>query len=124
MFDQLFAGIATGFSQQFGGPFVDAQAIFPGVPVTDDGGRIVTPATPITKACKAQVCVPTEDMRADAGFIQKDMRIVVLSATLDGALDTSADVVIAAGPHAGRWDLQSATLDTAGIGWVCRGRKV
>jgi hypothetical protein len=124
VFDQVFAGIATSFSDTFGGPFADAQAIWPGVPVKDDGGSIVSPATPIQKPCKAQVCAPTEGMRADAGFLEKDMRIVVLSATLDGALDTSADVVIAAGPHAGRWDLQSALLDTAGIGWVCRGRKV
>lgn len=124
MFDQVFAGIATAFSQQFGAPFADATAIFPGVPTRDDGGRIVTPGTPVTKPCKAQVCAPTEEMRADANFIQKDMRIVVLAATLNGALDTSADVVVASGPHAGRWDLQSATLDTAGIGWVCRGRKL
>jgi hypothetical protein len=122
--DQIFAGIATGFAQQFGGPFADAVAVFPGVPGKDDGGRIVTPATPISRPCKAQVCAPSEAMRADAGFIQTDMRLIVLTATIDVPLDTSADVVISTGPHAGRWDLQSATLDTAGIGWVCHGRKL
>lgn len=124
MFDQVFAGIATSFSDVFGGPFADAQAIWPGVPVVDDGGRITTPATPIAKSCRAQVCAPTEAMRADAEFLQTDMRLVVLSATLEGPLDTSADIVIAAGPHAGRWELQTATLDTAGVAYTCRGRKL
>jgi len=124
MFDQLFAGIATGFSQQFGGPLQAATARWPGVPTIDAGGSIETPGVPVVKTCQVQVCAPTETMRADAGFLETDMRLVVLSATLDGALDTKASVVIASGKFAGTWELQSATLDTAGIGWVCRGRKV
>lgn len=124
MFDQLFAGIATGFSEQFGGPFQTATARWPGVPTRDSGGSITTPGSPVTKSCRVQVCAPTDAMRTDAGFIETDMRLVVLTASLDATLDTNARIVIASGRFAGTWELQSATLDTAGIGWVCRGRKV
>jgi hypothetical protein len=120
----MFAGLALGFSQQFGAPFADAVAVWPGVPEKDEGGSIVTPASPVTKPCKAQVSTPTQAMRLDAGFLETDMRLVVLSATLEGALDTEATVTVSSGPHAGAWSLQSVTRDTAGIGWVCRGRKV
>ena len=118
-----FGQIATGFSGVLGGPFAVAQAVWPGSPQRDNAGRITAPATPILKTCQAQVCQPTEQMRADADFLQTDMRVIVLAASLDGELDTSADVVIEAGPHAGRWDLQTVTLDSAGIGWTCRGRR-
>ncbi len=124
MFDQVFSDLAVGFSDAFGAPYVDATAVWKGTPVKDDGGSITEPGTPVTKTCKAQVSAPTEAMRADIGFLQTDMRLHVLSATLDGTLDTQADIVIASGKHAGTWDLQNATLDTAGIGWTCRGRKL
>jgi hypothetical protein len=124
MLDAIFANLATGFSQQFGAPFVDAVATWPGAPVTDDGGSIVTPGTPVLRTCKAQVSAPTEAMRADVGFVATDMRIHVLAATLDGTLDTEAQISIATGPHAGTWALHSVTRDTAGIGWTCRGRRV
>lgn len=123
MFDELFAGIAIGFADQFGAPYSDAVAKWPGIPTYDDGGSIVTPGDPVEKPCKAQVSAPTEAMRAEAGFLQTDMRLHVLSATLDGSLDAEAVIVVAAGPHAGAWELQTAMLDTAGIGWTCRGRR-
>jgi hypothetical protein len=62
----------------------------------------------------------TTEMRADAGFVQGDIRILLLG--LD-QVDTSAEVEILAGPHAGTWSIESATRDAAGIGWDCRGRK-
>ena len=66
-----------------------------------------------------------EAMRADAGFIATDMRLLVLAASLDGTLDTTARIEMSAGPYAGTtWTLHSATRDPAGIGWECRGRQV
>lgn len=94
MFDQLFANIATGFSEQFGGPFQAATARWQGAPTRDSGGSITTPGSPITKSCRVQVCAPADAMRADAGFIETDMRLVVLTASLDATLDTGARIII------------------------------
>lgn len=124
MLDQVFAGIARDFSSQFGGPFHDATAKWPGVPVKDDGGSITTPAAPVTSTCKVQVSQPDAAMRGDAGFVQTDMRLYVLAATLTGSIDTTTTITLASGPHAGTWEVQAAQKDTAGIGWACRGRKV
>lgn len=124
MFDQIFSDLATGFSDQFGAPYTDATANWPGTPTKDAGGSITDPGTPVSKACKAQVSRPTQAMREDAGFLQTDMRLHVLVASLDATLDTEAQIVIASGVHAGTWELQSVDLDSAGIGWTCRGRKI
>lgn len=124
MLDAVFADLAKGFSAQFGGPYVDAVARWPGAPVLDKGGSIVTPATPVEKACSAQVSAPTQAMRAEADYMATDMALHVLAGTLDGTLDTKARIVIASGVHAGTWELRSVTGDAAGLGWSCRGRLI
>ena len=124
MLNTIFANLATGFAAQFGAPFQDVIARWPGKASYDDGGSIVSPGTPVEKPCKAQFDAPTEAMRNDPGFLERDVRILLLSGTLDGPLDTSAKVFVEEGPHAGTWSLESATGDPAGIGWECRGRKV
>lgn len=100
--------------------FRDAEAIAPGAAVKDAGGSITTPATPTKTPCKAQGDVATREMRADADFVQGDIRIMVINI---GALDTTMRVRIASGPHAGLWALRSVTRDSAGVGWECRGRR-
>lgn len=120
---QAFADIALGFSAAFGGIYHDALAKWPGTPVTDDGGSITTPGTPIEITCSVQVDVVTEAMRQAEGFTDKDMRLLVLAATLDGDMDTSATVEVLDGPHAGSWSIDMADLDTMGSHWVCRGRR-
>jgi hypothetical protein len=124
MLDRTFAELAAGFSEQFGAPFHEATAVWPGTPAYDDGGSIVTPGTPVSDACKVQVSAPTEAMRGDAGFVATDMRLLVLAASLGAVLGTEAKIVIPAGIHAGSWELHSVTRDPAGIGWNCRGRRV
>jgi hypothetical protein len=119
-----FAGIAAGFAGTIGAPYFDATARWPGVPVKDTGGSITAPGTPVAKPCQAQVSEPTEAMRTELGFVQTDMRLHVLAATLDGVLATQTEVAVLAGPHTGTWVLQSVTRDAAGIGYTCRGRKV
>lgn len=119
MFAEAFGGLAAMFPTVF----PEAEAVWPGEPVYDDGGSIVSPAKDIVKTCRAQVSAPTEAMRADAGFIQTDMRLIVPLTSLAGKLDTSARVRVLSGPHAGTWELQSVNLDTAACGWTCRGRR-
>lgn len=121
---ETFAGIAAGFAAAVGGPFEDVTVRWPGIPTRDAGGSITSPATPVAKTCKAQFDIVTEAMRTDPAFLEKDVRILVLAATLDGMLDTSVKVVVATGPNAGTWSIETCNRDSVGIGWECRARKV
>lgn len=124
MFSETFAALATGFAAQFGAPFSDVTATWPGTATYDTGGSITAAGTPIAKPCKAQFDAATQAMRAAEGFLETDVRILVLAATLDGVLDSAARIVVALGQYAGTWALLSCTRDPAGIGYEARGRKV
>lgn len=122
MLDQLFANLATGFAAQFGAPFGDAVATWPGTATFDTGGSITAAGTPVSLACKAQFDAPTQAMRATEGFMETDARIIVLA--FSATLDTKARIVVASGANAGTWELLSVVRDPAGIGYECRGRKL
>ncbi len=119
MFDAAFASLATSFSNMAGGPFVDAVAIWPGTPTYDAGGSILTPGTPASYACKAQFDAPTQQMRAAEGFLQTDVRILVLAASIGRMLDTEATITA----NGETWALLSCQRDPAGVGFECAGRK-
>lgn len=119
---EAFAGIAVAFSAAGLGPYHSSVARWPGVPVYDDGGSILTPGTPIAKACMCQVDAATEKMRAEVGYVDKDVALLVLVATIDRELDTDATVEVTAGPNAGSYSVQSASKDSMGSHWLCRGR--
>lgn len=57
MLDDAFAEIAGLVSEAVGGPYHAATLTYPGTPVKDDGGSIITPGTTVVVACKAQVSV-------------------------------------------------------------------
>lgn len=120
---QAFADIALGVSAAMGGPYHPALARWPGVAVYDDGGSIVQPGVPVEKFCQVQVDAATESMRASEGYTDRDMRLLVLAATLDGDMDTSATVEVLEGPHAGPWMVSGVDRDPAGVYWECRGRR-
>lgn len=120
---QAFADIAAGFTAAGLGAFHDATASWPGTATHDSGGSIATPGTPVEKSCQAQVDVATEAMRASEGFVDGDVRILVLAATLDGDLDTDATITVADGPHEGSWRVASVSRDPAGVYWEARGRR-
>lgn len=124
MFDAAFNNLATAFSNMAGGPFVEAVATWPGTPVYDDGGSIVTPGTPISYACRAQFDAPTQQMRAAEDFLQTDVRILVLAKSIAVPLDTEAQIVVADGPNEGTWALITCQRDPVAIGFECRGRRV
>jgi hypothetical protein len=117
-----FAEIAASFSAAGLGAFYDAAAKWPGSATYDEGGSIETPGTPVEKTCQVQVDAVTDAMRAE-GYVDGDMRLLVLAATLDGSLDTEAVIEVDAGPHAGQWMIASVTRDPCGVYWECRGRK-
>lgn len=120
MLTGVFGSIAVAVSDAFGGPFHSAVARWPGVPVLDDGGSIVTPGTPVEVSCRCQVDVAGEAMRAEAGYRDRDVALIVIG---DVALDTDATVEVTAGPSAGVWSVQSVSRDAAGSHWVARGRR-
>lgn len=118
-----FAEIASGFTDSANGPFVAAKVLTNAPPVLDDGGSIVTPGALTERDCLVQADYAGEAMRADAGFADGDIRILVLSATLSGAITTDDRVRITTGPFAGLWSVQSVSRDPAAIGWELRGRR-
>ncbi|MAN86435.1 MAG: hypothetical protein CL555_06100 [Algoriphagus sp.] len=121
MFDAAFASIAVGFADRFGAPFVDAVAWWPGTPVKDAGGSIISPGTPVEVACKAQFDAPTIAMRQAEGFTEQDARILVLG--FSATLDDKAEIRVASGDNAGQWRLLTVTRDPAGVGYECRARR-
>lgn len=117
-----FARIAARVSKRHGGPFHDARVLTVAAPVYDDGGSIVTPGMPVERPCMVQVDAVTEAMRSEAGFTDRDVRLLVIS--LDGELDTDARVAVDKGPHVGTYSVQSVGTESFGIYAECRGRPV
>lgn len=124
MLGNVFADLAAGFAERFGAPFGDAVATWQGTPTKDAGGSITAPGVPASYPCKAQFDAATHSMRQAEGFLENDVRIIVLAATLTPVLDSAAVITVASGEYAGTWALLSVVRDPAGIGYECRGRKV
>jgi len=121
VFDAAFASIAVGFAERFGAPFVDAVAWWPGTPVKDAGGSIISPGTPGEAPVKAQFDAPTIAMRQAEGFTEQDARVLVLA--FDAALNDKAEIHVASGDNAGEWRLLTVTRDPGGVGYECRARR-
>lgn len=129
MFAARFASIAGAVAARYGGPFHAGVLHWPGEPVYDDGGSIVTPGVPFEIPCSVQIDSVTEAMRAEAGFTDKDVRLIVLAPGLTRPVDSDAEVEVLPGPnvpalHAGRWSIQSETQDVLGCAYDGRGRRV
>lgn len=118
-----FATVAQSVSAMFGGPYYDAIIRSPGQPVYDDGGSIITPGTPTSRICQAQVDVVMQDMRSDVGFTDGDVRILVLADTLEGAVSLDDSIELLGGSHIGTWQIQSISIDPFGIYYELRGRR-
>jgi hypothetical protein len=118
-----FADIGLAFSAVFGGPYHDARTIEQTAPVYDDGGSIITPGGVVHRTCSVQIDLVTTDMRNDPKFVEKDVRFIVLAATLTGTLGTDAMIEVLAGPHAGLWSVSSLERDPVAAGWVGTGRR-
>jgi hypothetical protein len=118
-----FATVAQSVSAMFGGPYYDAIIRRQGDAVYDDGGSIVTPGTPISRICQAQVDVATQDMRNEVGFTDGDVRILVLANTLAGAVTLDDSIELLGGAHIGTWQIQSISADPFNIYYELRGRR-
>jgi len=118
------AGIALAVSAEYGAGYWPAVAKTETAPTFDAGGSIVAPGQSVERQCSVQVDSVTEAMRAQDGFTEGDVRLLVLTGTLAGILDTSARISVAAGPHAGEYSVESVTKDVAGTHYDCRGRRL
>lgn len=122
MLADRFASIAGAVSARFGGPYHAARLIWPGTPVEDAGGSIITPGTPVIVDCQAQIDVCTEAMRLEAGYTDRDMRMLILAPGLSRPVDSDATLEVLAGPHTGQWSIAGASFDTMGFAFDGRGR--
>lgn len=118
-----FAEIGLAFSTAFGGPFHPARTLEQVAPVFDDGGSIVTPGTVAHRNCSVQIDVANTDMRQADGFIQTDVRFIVLASTLEGSLNTAARIEVLDGPFVGVWMVSNLVRDPVSAGWVGTGRR-
>lgn len=75
------------------------------------------------RGCRAQVDAATERMRQQPDFAATDRAIFILTNTLEGELNSDAEVVVHAGPYAGtRWKVADPIdRDPCGAYWRCRG---
>lgn len=118
-----FADIGMAFSAAFGGPYHRAQTIEQTAAAYDQGGSIITPGRVVHRTCMVQVDSATDAMRRAEGFVDTDVRFIVLAATLEGALGTDARIQVLEGPHAGVWSVSSLERDSVAAGWVGVGRR-
>ena len=119
---QVYAQRAAFVSQVYGGPYYDALVHSPGEAVYDDGGSIVTAGTASVRTCQAQVDSVTQDMRRDEGFVDGDVRILVLTVTLTATITTDDQIEILGGANRGRFMVQSVSRDPFGVYYELRGR--
>lgn len=75
------------------------------------------------RPCRAQVDAATERMRQEPDFATTDRAIFILAETLEGGLNSDAEVVVSGGPYAGtRWKVADPIdRDPCGAYWRCRG---
>lgn len=123
MLAAAFAGIAERMSAAMGGPYHTSVVHSETAPVFDDGGSIVTPGTPIARDCLCQVDVATQAMRQADGFVDTDVRLLVLTTSLEGPLLVGQRVEVTAGPGAGTYSVLSAVRDPLGVAWDCRAKR-
>jgi hypothetical protein len=120
--DAAFRQIAGAVSAAVGGPYHAATLTYPGTPVFDDGGSIISPGTPVEVSCRVQVDSVTEAMRQAEGFLERDVRILILGPDM---LTTEPDLSISAGPFSGQsYSLITVQRDPLAFGWECRARAV
>jgi hypothetical protein len=116
MLNNAFAGFARAISSAMGGPYQEATLERRAAPQFDDGGSIIAPGALETSACLVQIDDLTRDMRADADFVEGDVRLIILADGLEFVPNTDSKVA--------GYSIRSVSSDPMGIGYVCRGRPV
>ncbi len=116
------SSIAIGISRRLGAGFWPGVVISSSGASFDNGGSITSPGIAIERDCFVQLDEATSEMRRAEGYAEGDVRLLVLSGSLSGALSPDMRVRISDGPHVGFYSIRSAILDVAASHWDCRGR--
>lgn len=123
MLAERFAGVARAVSARFGGPYHPGKLVWQGEAEEDGGGSIVSPGEPVEHDCSVQIDNVTEAMRLEAGYTDKDVRLIILAPGLGRPVDTDAALEVLAGPHIGSYTIAGQSLDTLGFAYDGRGRQ-
>jgi hypothetical protein len=117
----LLDGEISGlFGTVFGGLYLPGTLTRVGLIPDGEGGGTTSESS---QACRVQVDACTEAMRAQAGYTERDVRILILQHGIAGGdLDTDCAVTVNSGRHAGRkFNIMWHTQDPASSYWECRG---
>ncbi|WP_426163093.1 hypothetical protein [Sandarakinorhabdus sp. DWP1-3-1] len=114
----LGGGLAQIFGAAFGSIYLPATLHRRQAPTYDAGGSVVAGAGFADVSCRAQVEAAGYAMRSAEGFVDGDVRILILSATLAGAVTTDDEVTVSGK----RWLIASVASDPAASYWDLRGR--
>lgn len=116
----LNGGGAALFGELFAGTYLPAT-----IAGTDSetmvAGKLQRVAA-VPRECRVQVDSATERMRSAEGFTEMDRAIYVLSASLEGDIDTGAEITVLDGAYAGvAFRVASVDRDPVAAYWLCRG---
>ncbi|WP_375194650.1 hypothetical protein [Sphingobium sp.] len=116
----LDGGIEAIFGTAFGGLFLPGTLHRDGTePIFDAEGNITGYEGGEGIPCRLQIDGATYAMRQSDGYVDGDVRIIILSAGLGVEVTTDMQVT----GRGQRWMIASAERDAAASHWICRGRK-
>lgn len=101
----------------FGSIYPDGSLVR--IVTTEDAGGSKT-RTMTFVPIKVQTDGVTEAMRAASGYTDTDVRLIVLTAGLNGAITTDDEIIDGRGD---RWKVTVPSLDTCGSHWEIRGQR-
>lgn len=116
----MFAELARGVSAVCGGPFFTGTVTTQADVEYDAGGDVI-PGTggAVHRSCDVQIDAADYAMRQSEGYVDGQMRCIILAATLEGEIDTDATVSVDAGPYANTlWQVSGIGRDTLGTHWI------
>ncbi|WP_257541033.1 hypothetical protein [Sphingobium sp. CFD-1] len=114
----LNGGIASIFGAALGGLYLPGTLNYAGVPVEDIEGNVTGHTGGGSWPCRAQVDGATWAMRQSAGYVDGDVRIIVLSAGLPVAINTDMTITVSSK----EWMIEAVEKDAAASHWILRGR--
>ncbi len=112
----LDGALASSFASVFGAFYLDGT-LHRITRMEDAGGSITNAETDV--AIKGQVDQVSEAMRVQAGYTEKEQRLIVLSAVISPA-PTSQDEITLGGT---RWAIAAVEADPVSSHWVIRGQR-
>lgn len=112
----MFKKAFEAFSKLSCSPYIEAEILSTTAPLLDAGGSIAQAGTAIRRPCRCQVDSASFTMRQSDGFVDGDVRLLIIG--LDGEL-TADDRALVNGVT---YLIRSVQTDPSGIGFDCAAR--